>query len=588
MDTIIEDHVEVIVICKPAQIGGSVSTYAVAAYFTHQEPRPILIVMADQQTAEAVSERRLQKTFHASPGLSKTIKQFTKTELDFLTGARIKLAWASSVAGLGTFEFGILILDEIDKPGYYTSTKEAGPISLAIERTETYYNRKIVMLSTPTIETGNITQQLESCDVIYDWHIPCPHCGQHQPLRWSREHTSGFPDGNYRAEDGTIHQLGGVVWDGGREATPEQIEAAGYVCGECGAIWNTIEKNNAVEQGKMVARKEPQNPPKKVGFHVNRLYSLLGQSGNIPKLVRNWLDVQDRIEDLQGFINSTLAEPWKQITMSATSEQVLKARCALASQVVPQQAIALTCGIDMQLYGFWFVVRAWARDYTRWLIHYGQLANWEELETLLFDTAYPVEGNSDRTLRIWRAGIDTGGGEGQWGITMTEQAYWWVRKNGVGRGCNVWGTKGSSTPLAGRIKVGKTLDKTPSGKAIPGGLQIISLDTGKLKDAYHYHLNQAIDQMPMGGYLHSETGEDYASHILAEEKRLNEKGLEEWVQIKRDNHLLDAEVISMACADPEWPGGGVNLLIPRKARPAPQQDDRKSSFIPQPRRGFLR
>jgi hypothetical protein len=47
---------------------------------------------------------------------------------------------------------------------------------------------------------------------------------------------------------------------------------------------------------------------------------------------------------------------------------------------------------------------------------------------------------------------------------------------------------------------------------------------------------------------------------MAEEKQLDEKGFQTWVQVKKDNHLLDCECLSMACADPEWIGGGVNLL----------------------------
>jgi hypothetical protein len=37
-----------------------------------------------------------------------------------------------------------------------------------------------------------------------------------------------------------------------------------------------------------------------------------------------------------------------------------------------------------------------------------------------------------------RAGIDTGGGDRDEGMSMTEEAYAWLRRNGVGRGCRVW------------------------------------------------------------------------------------------------------------------------------------------------------
>lgn len=83
-------------------------------------------------------------------------------------------------------------------------------------------------MSTPTMEAGNIWQELRACDVVYDFHVPCPYCGQMQPLRWSREYSSGFEGGVYRGKDGRRHKLGQVVWEAGRAATAEQIAAAGY------------------------------------------------------------------------------------------------------------------------------------------------------------------------------------------------------------------------------------------------------------------------------------------------------------------------------------------------------------------------
>lgn len=184
------------------------------------------------------------------------------------------------------------------------------------------------------------------------------------------------------------------------------------------------------------------------------------------------------------------------------------------------------------MYGFWFVVRALAADFTSWNIHYGHLPTWDDVEKLLFDSAYPMP-DSDFMMKIWRAGLDTGGGKnkfgGEYDVSMTERAYFRLRKNIVGRGCRVWGTKGSSNPLAGKVQLGKPLDRTPSGKPLPpipgiGGLQLVLFDTDKPKDAFHYRLQLAIENKPGAAYLHSSTDSQYVSHILAEEKRKKKKG----------------------------------------------------------------
>jgi len=96
-----------------------------------------------------------------------------------------------------------------------------------------------------------------------------------------------------------------------------------------------------------------------------------------------------------------------------------------------------------------------------------------------------------------------------------------------------------------------------------------------MKDLYHY----GIDQAGLGGsnaiYLHKETGRDYALQVLAEEKRRDKDGVVEWKQIRKDNHLLDAEVLALSIAQPQWTGGGVNLV----ARPPASRVDRN---VPEP------
>lgn len=583
MDVAQDPNIETVVLCKAAQIGGTDALFNIMGYFVHQDPCPIMIILADQDTAEYMSVERIQPMFRSSESLKCLVdnERFSKGEMSFINGAYIALGWASSVSRIASRPMKIVIFDEIDKPGYNRLTEEADPISLGEERSNTFPDRKLLKLSTPTTENGNIIKELESSDIIYDWHVPCPACGQMQPLRWSRKHCTGFENGRYWANDGNLHEVGEVVWEGGKKATNRQIiETARYKCGECGSLWTTQQKNEAVRYGKMIPRKQSNGYDQKLGFHINRIYSLF-DGGRLEKLVRDWIKAQADPKQLQGFINSSLAEPWRNITIATNTSAILRARCDLNPQIVPQEAIALTCGIDVQKYGFWFVVRAWAKDYTSWLIHYGQVSTWEDVTELLFETSYPVEGKEGQRLKIWRACVDTGGGDYGQGVSQTEETYWWLRHNSCGRGCRVWGTKGSSGTLAGKINVGKPLDKTPSGRPIPGGLQIILIDTVKLKDVFHYRLNQAIEGLPQAAYLHRATDRIYLNHITAEEKRRDRRGVESWHQIRKDNHLLDCEIMAHVCADPEWPGGGINLLVKhstaREKKTDPNRSERKQS-----------
>ena len=589
--------VKTIALMKPAQIGGTWGVYSILAYVVSQMPCRMLIVMADQDTAEKACRDRLQPVFQNSPVISHKVLVMTQRELSFATGAKIDMAWASSVAKLATFTCGVVALDEVDKDGYYAASREADPISLASERTKAFVGSKILILSTPTTETGNITREMESCDTVYDFHVPCPYCGQPQPLRWSPEYLYGFEGGQYVGTDGKIHRFGGVKWEGGRHATKDQIRAAGYECGECGKLWTTIQKNLAVEKGEWFPRGGKSNGLRKIGFHLNRLYSLIGEASQIDIMVSEWFAIMsteesyERRKKLQGFINSTLAEPWQEVVIQATESEILKARCDLAPQTVPDSTLILTVGIDVQKYGFWFAVRAWAQDYTSWLIDYGYLGEWEDVDRLIFDTWYPTV-TTHVNHAMSRAAIDTGGGEAEAGfMTRTEEVYWYVRQNGTGRGCRVYATKGSSHPLPSKVQVGKPLDKTPSGKPIPGGLQIYLIDTDQLKEIYHARIEAAIKGTPRAAYLNRDVGEDYARQVTAEVKERDpKKGTMSWVQKRADNHLLDTEVMAIALAEPDWPGGNLRLIRRQDATPEAVKRERREEvgkgFLPK-RKGWL-
>ena len=302
--------------------------------------------------------------------------------------------------------------------------------------------------------------------------------------------------------------------------------------------------------------------PVKIGFH---LPSWLSPFVSLSSPAAAFLRGRSDMNKFKDFHNKHLAEPWKLTVVSRNKEQILSARVDLPAQRVPEEAIALTCGVDVQQFGFWFVVRAWAPYMTSWLVHYGFLATWEDVERLIFDSTYPVVGDSGRALRIFRACVDTGGTKKFEDMTMTEETYFWLLKNRGRGGVSLWGTKGSPVSLPGMLSLGNGIVSTPSGKKLPEALRLISVDTAKAKDQYHYRLQHAAKEetrsLPGAAFLHADTGDDYVSQVLAEEKQLDDKGRETWVNVhNRPNHLLDAELLAACCVEMEFPGGGLRMI----------------------------
>lgn len=552
MDVYNDPSVRHIVLCFGTQLGKTESLYNILGYIVDQDPYSTLLVYPREDDSKTVSRTRIQPMIDDCPSLraKKPSQQdrYQLLEMHF-PGMILYMVGANSPAALAQKPCRNILRDEIDKYPNKVG-KDADPLSLSEERAKSFWDiRKIVDVSSPTLESVGIWKQLQSCDVIRAFMVPCPHCGEYQKLK--------FPQ---------------IKWDkpadGAEESKIQTAKlTARYECEACDAPISDDHKLWMLQNGRWEDEKTSETHPAKVGFQLSSLYSPWLRWSDIAEQHLKALQEKEEKasnEPLQNFINGWLAEPWVQRIQAVSDNEILDARVDLAPQTVPEEAVALTAFVDVQRYGFWFAVRAWARDFTSWLIHYGHLATWEDVELLLFENRYPCAGRGE-SIPIWRAGLDTGGTKGTGDLSMTEEAYFWLRRNAVGRGCRVWGTKGSATPLPGKLQVGKSMDKTPSGKPLTGGLQLVLLDTAKLKEAFLYRLDLARRREPGAAYLHSETDHLYVSHITAEEKRIDARGREEWVKIRARNDLLDCEVGNLVLADPEWPGGGINLFNPVQA-----------------------
>ena len=73
------------------------------------------------------------------------------------------------------------------------------------------------------------------------------------------------------------------------------------------------------------------------------------------------------------FANDELGIPYTPVELITDSQKILKLREEwLPPQAVPNGAVALTCGIDVQKRGFWFLVKAWMPSLASFTIDYGR------------------------------------------------------------------------------------------------------------------------------------------------------------------------------------------------------------------------
>lgn len=528
MDTICEPFVRRIILQFAPQTGKTQVAFNFLCHMIDQDPGPAMYVGPDEKVTKRIARRRIIPMFKGTPRIAELlgpgVSDTTTLAVQFQNGMDFMMAWATSAAELSSESIRYLIRDEIDKfPDF--SGKEADPLALSEIRTNAYpFTKKIIDLSTPADESGYIGKAInQEADELRRYHAVCPICGA-----------------------GQVMHFGQFAWPKACHDSREIVRKrlAEYQCEACGMFWDDHKRDLAVRAGYWKAE-TPIERPQVVAFHLPSYYSpFISLSSVVAAYLRGLEDPGK----LMVFITQHKAEVWREAILPKKESAVMEHKTALPAGIVPKEALALTAGIDAQKDGFWFVVRAWAEDLSSWLIQYGYLVSFSDVESLLYQTRYPIEASAE-TMGIWRGAMDTGGGlteDNVW--TRTEELYQWIRQQPPGR---IYGTKGATHQQLQRIKI-SIIDKLPrSNKPIQGGLELRLLDTNQFKGLIHWRMERKEGETQRF-FVHADTEIDYAQQLLAEELCRDRRGKHYWKKIRASNHLLDCECLAAACADSEW------------------------------------
>jgi phage terminase large subunit GpA-like protein len=516
-----------------------------------QSPTSAMVVMPDEKLTRRIFRRRLLPSIKSTPKtaalLSPVMGDVTRTSIAFINGMDITGAWAGSSASTSSDAMEVVILDEVNKyPA--AQSDEPNAFGSARQRANSFpFTYKLYGSSTPTGEHGEITTVIKKrADEVRYYYVKCPVCGEEQRMIWEN-----------------------ISWGDTRD--PRKVlreKLARYNCKVCAFQWDDDMRDRAVlatmKTGWRVAEgEEPVVRPRAIAFKLPSWYKL-----SMSEAVASFLEGQDDPEKLKTWVTQHCAEEWIEKAIKKTENAVLQRQSIYPALIVPPDVVALTAGIDIQKFGFWFVVRGWAEDLTSWLIQYGYQESTtnlkEDIETLIYKTEYKIY-ESQETMKIWRAGVDTGGGEssdGNW--SRTEEIYQALRQLPAGAAQRIYGIKGAThirALAAKRIKVSRIDTLPSSNKTIPGGLELRLLDTSQYKGIIHFRLGrkdattEGADAGPAETqrfYVHQGVGIDYIKQLLAEEYRMVRGKQWEWKKVYYQNHLLDCEVIAAACADAEW------------------------------------
>ena len=505
MDAISDDKIEEIVIMSCAQVGKTEMILNLIGYHVGQDPAPMLVVQPTLEMAQTFSKDRLAPMVRDCPTLADKIKDPRSRDSGNsilkkqFAGGHITMCGANSPSSLASRPVRLVLCDEVDRFPSSAGT-EGDPIDLAKRRATTFTNRKIVMVSTPTVkDASRIEAAFEETDKR-EYHVPCKDCGEEHVLRWSN-----------------------VKWDKGAP------ETAAYICEHCGSVWDDAARFRAIRRGRWVAT----NPSVgKAGF---RLSGLCSPWTPIESAVREFLEAKKLPETLRVWVNTYLGETFQEIG-DRVEEGDIADRREDWGEKVSSGVVMVTAGIDVQDDRLEVEVLGIGRDEETWSLDYKVLYGdpsspqlWSDLDALMA-TTYEREDGFE--LIIQSGAIDTGG-------HFTQAVYKYCKPRYGRRIFAIKGVGGEGRPLIGRPSTNNNM----KCKLFP-----IGVDTAK-----EIVYSRLRIQEEGAGYCHfpNDRDDEYFRMLTAEEivTRFH-KGFRkrEWRKTRARNEALDCRVYALAAS----------------------------------------
>lgn len=364
------------------------------------------------------------------------VERTKRNNIILTNGFDLLLGYSGSATSLASYPCKYVLLDETDKFNDW-ETDEAGPIDLARARVETYLDTyKVVALSTPTVEKGQIYQLFLASTIKLYPFIACPKCGQPVQLMFENIRWEPFPkdlvDEQERAD--LLLAEPHRVWiecDGCHYHISEEQRRALIQ-----RVWLGTQKQDwqLHADGREVGKKPPG---KRVGIHLPTVASLLG--AGIVEQAANWVAAQGKIEKIRDCKNKHHAMPFR-FDVGKPAKGLLKKKCeddedrgfkAPEWGKVPTWGAKLVMTVDTQKNKFYWVIRAWGARMRSRLVACGEALNFEQIEELLDRTYWPNEDPKLPARRASICAIDSGGGIDRQDedANRTVQVYRWCARD---------------------------------------------------------------------------------------------------------------------------------------------------------------
>jgi phage terminase large subunit GpA-like protein len=300
----------------------------------------------------------------------------------------------------------------------------------------------------------------------------------------------------------------------------------------------------------------------------------------------DWFSAQGNKIKMRDFCNKHRAIPWTDYTISRKAEEVLALKDTRPAGIVPEDAVALTIGIDTQQFGFWYEVRAWQpsvmvveieegrRDESvsieSWQIRGGFVESFTALSRVIVDDVYVSASGKRFVINL---GVMDAMGD------KTSEVYDFCRKfrNHI---FPFQGVRSMTQPYS----FSKIEYYPGTQKLIPGAMTLLRGNTTYYKNKLAGKLDIAPGD-PGAWWFNADTTKEWGKHMTAE--YVGDHG---WWECRPNtpNHGWDCSVYNLVAADVL----GVQFMIQESSAvetashsPAPAKNMEAPNVIPERRRG---
>jgi len=583
MDMLASRRHEAICFVGPARTGKTMGL--IDGWFARNvtcDPGDMLIVQMSQDKSREFSKIRIDRAIRYSPALSKLMSPHghddnTHDKL-FKHGMWLKIAWPSA-SQLSSSDYRYVALTDYDRyPENIDGEGAAFP--LALKRTQTFLSRGMCLVeSSPGRDCSKPQWRAESAHEappstgilgIYNssdrrrWYWQCLDCRDYFEAKPGLELFATLP----REEE-----LLEII----RKAEISRLaeEHARVMCPSCGSLIEQKWKPqlNDLSTARWVAEGQTVSNDGEVQGDVQASTMAGYWLGGVAAAYQTWESLILRY--LQGLreyaltgsekrlkvtTNTDQGMPYMPRHLLADTEADIESRAEeLQRYYVPDEARFLIATVDIQggmNSRFVCEVRAFGEDLTSWLVDRymirqterdgdpaqvdpaGYPEDWDLITEKLVSATYRT--SSDKELRVYRVGVDTGGEQG-----TTQNAYAWfrrLRKQGLSH--KVLLLKGRDGTRATKEKpIVRSHARNNLGKAMRD-MPVWLLDTDYYKDIVAASMRRKV---PGPGYFHVPAWlpAAYFDELRAETRQPNGK----WKQIAKRNEALDLWVYALAVCE---------------------------------------